>query len=81
MKTHLINEAIESLAMIEEDTTVPKNIRIRIKTTITNLQEEGDESIKIDRSLENLSEVAEDPNLSSYTRMQIWSVVSNLESM
>ena len=58
-----------------------KNIRIKIKSTISILQQDNcDINIKIDRSLQELSEVADDPNISSYTRMQIWSVVSQLES-
>ena len=79
MKHERIVGAIESLSMIEDDSTVPRNIRIRIKTTMKTLQEQGDVSIIIDRSLEELSEVADDPNISSYTRMQIWSIVSQLE--
>ena len=78
----MLSEIIKNLQLIEEDTTIPKNARSRIKNTISILACEGDSNIdiKIDRSLEELGDVVDDPNLPSDTRMQIWSVVSIIES-
>ena len=68
------------LLQIEQDYSVPKNVRLRVKNTINLLEENTDMGIKIDKSLQELDEIAEDPNVPSYTRTQIWNVVSMLES-
>lgn len=77
-----IQQIIEGLSMIDQDTTVPKSARIKIKKAMEILENECEKnlSLKIDRSLQELGDLAEDPKLPQYTRMQIWSVVSLLES-
>ena len=77
-----IQEILEELFTIDQDTTIPKNVRIRVKKAISILENEQSRNInlKIDQSLQELGDLAEDPNLPQYTRMQIWSVVSLLES-
>ncbi len=77
-----LKEVMDDLLLIDQDLSVPKNVRVRIKKAISILSndEEKNINIKIDRSLQELGDVAEDPNLPQYTRMQIWSVVSQLES-
>lgn len=78
----MFQDIMEGLSMIEEDTSVPKNVRIKIKNAVNILSDdqEGNADIKIDRSLQELGDVAEDPNIPQHTRMQIWSVLSMLES-
>ncbi len=75
-------EIMEGLASIEKDTTIPKNVRAKVKNAIVILTDEQEKNIgiKIDRSLQELGDIAEDPNIPPHTRMQIWSVVSRLES-
>ena len=77
-----IQEIVEGLSIIGQDTSVPKNVRIRVQKALSLL--EGtfgrDLDLKIDQSLQELGDIAEDPNLPQYTRMQIWSMVSILES-
>ena len=82
MELERIRGVVDVLSQIEEDFSVPKNIRIKIKCVVASLSE-NDESveIRIDKSLQGLDEISDDPNLSSYTRMQIWNVVSVLESI
>ena len=71
---------LETLSQIEEDLTVPKNIRFHIKTAMTALQEnEVQLAVKIDKALEALTEIDSDPNIPQYTRAQIWNIVSVLE--
>lgn len=72
---------IEWLSQIECDCSIPKSVRIRIKTAMESLNdEEKILGIRIDKSLEELENIADDPNLPDYTRMQIWRAVSLLES-
>lgn len=75
-----IQMIMESLAMIEEDTSVPKNVRSKIKDTMVLLLDENGKSaeLKIDRVMQQLDELNDDPNLPPYTRTQIWNVVSTL---
>ncbi len=75
-------DIMEGLIAIERDTTIPKNVRVKIKNAIEILTGSENDSmdLKIDRSLQQLGDVAEDPNIPQHARMQIWSVVSRLES-
>ena len=75
-----LKNIIDGLASIEQDNSVPRNIRAKIRNAIDILNEPKDMSLKIDKSLDELGEVADDPTVPSYTRMQIWSVVSMLET-
>ncbi len=72
---------VEDLSSIEKDATIPKNVRLRIKTAIELLNgSDPNLNLRIDKSIQELGDVADDPNVPSYTKMQIWSVVSQLES-
>ncbi len=74
---------IENLKIIEQDATVPRNVRSKIKSAIIALEDQNGtaEKVKIDRALQELDDLSDDPNLPSYTRTQIWNVVSTLESI
>jgi len=77
-----VKDSVEILALIEQDNSVPKNVRERIKNSIVALEEKNiDVAIKINRSLQELDEISDDPNVPTYTRTQIWNVVSLLESI
>ncbi len=73
---------MNDLSNIEQDNTIPKNVRVKVKAAIDMLSNELEVNInmRIDKSLQELGEITEDPNLPPHTRMQIWSVVSRLES-
>lgn len=73
-------EAVNLLIQIEEDLTVPKNIRNKIREAISILNGEEEEAIRLDRSLQHLDGMTDDPNVPSYTRAQILNIVSILES-
>lgn len=75
-------EVVEVLLQIEQDLTIPKNVREKVRNTIIALQsKEKDVAIKINESLQELDDVANYPNLPPYTRAQIWQIVSLLESI
>lgn len=75
-------DIMEGLSSIEKDSSIPKNVRAKVKNAMVILtdEQESNVAIKIDRSLQELGDVVEDPNIPAHTRMQIWSVVSRLES-
>lgn len=73
---------IETLGLIKEDNSVPKNVREKVSNSILVLKEKDlDVGIKINKSLQELDDISEDPNIPAYTRTQIWNVVSLLESI
>lgn len=76
-----INDVIESLEEVKEDSTVPKNVRIKIDNIIATLKDSTETSIKISKALSEIDDIADDVNLQSYTRTQIWNVVSILEKI
>ena len=77
-----LQDIMETLALIEQDMSVPKNIRTRVKSAIIVLTEQPPSTINVafDKVIQELDELNEDPNVPVYTRAQIWSVVSSLES-
>lgn len=74
-------QVIELLEQIEQDSTVPKNVKNKIKNTITIMKNEQETPVKINQSLQELDELNNDPNIPQYIRTQIWSIVSSLESI
>ncbi|MEA3378780.1 MAG: UPF0147 family protein [Nanoarchaeota archaeon] len=70
---------IEALTLIEEDMSVPKNIRFKIKNALLALQEEDKElRVKANKALQELDDIADNPNVPPYIRPQIWNIVSLL---
>lgn len=77
-----ISEVLETLNQIEQDLTVPRNVRCKIKSAFLVLEkDEKTLSIRIDQSLQELDDISDDPNIPSYTRTQIWNILSILESI
>ena len=76
-----LNDIIDELNEITEDRSVPKNIKVKIKTTIATLNTAIDVSIKVNKALNELEGITDDLNIQPYTRTQIWNVVSLLEKI
>ncbi|MBS3108413.1 UPF0147 family protein [Candidatus Woesearchaeota archaeon] len=76
-----VDTIVGMLSQIQEDFSVPKSIRDKIKSTISILADSGaDATIKCDRSLQELDDIASDPAIPVYIRTQIWNILSILES-
>ncbi len=77
-----LNTIIHQLEDIDNDKTVPKNIRLSISKVRDELKnEKTDKTVKISSAISVLDEAANDSNLPVYTRTQIMSIVSQLEVM
>ena len=76
-----VETIVLSLNEIQEDGTVPRNVRTQIQSILANLKTETELSIKINKALNDLGEIANDVNLQSYTRTQIYNVISILEKL
>lgn len=81
MPSDQVNGIIAALVELEQDSSVPKNIKDKVQRTLEALQGNGDLSIKVDKALQALDEVSDDINIQPYTRTQIWNIVSMLEKI
>ncbi len=81
MSEENIDEIIEVLEELAEDTTVPKNVKARL-AVISEILKSGDEKeLIVDKALQEMDELGSDNNMQAYTRAQIWNIVSMLESL
>lgn len=75
-----MEEIIEALKEMQEDSTVPKNIKNKIIGIIQVLNEKVETSIKVSKALSELEDLTEDTNMQAYTRTQLWNIISMLEA-
>lgn len=82
MKEELL-ELIEFIKEIEEEGSVPKNVKAKFQTIITDLKGATDDtlSLTVNKLLSDLDEISSDANLDQFTRQQIWSISSMLEAI
>ena len=76
-----IKEVVIVLQELQEDLTVPRNVKNKIQCTIDALKEDKEYSIRVNKALHELDEISDDTNIDQYTRTQIWNVVSVLENI
>ncbi len=77
-----IEEAINMLGMVSEDTTTPRNIRRAAKQSITALHmTDNTPAVRAANSISILDEILQDPNMPPYTRVKLWNVMSLLEAI
>lgn len=78
-----IEEAIEFMSELSEDSSVPRNVKAKMQIIIATLKKTADEdlSLTVNKLLSDLDEMSSDANLDSFTRQQIWSISSLLEGI
>lgn len=84
MKENLekISKAIETLQIVADNTTTPRNIRKTVKDCITMLQDNKlSPAVRAANVISMLDEVLQDPNMPSHSRVTLWSAVSILEGI
>jgi uncharacterized protein (UPF0147 family) len=76
-----VQNIVDALEELNNDKTVPRNIKLKVVEVIEILKEDNgqDMSIKINKALSTLDEVSDDTNIQPYTRTQIWNIASMLE--
>jgi len=76
-----LTSAIELMSEIEDDFSVPRNIRTKVKEIINYFQDDTSIiGIKTSKAIEILDNISDDINVPSHTRAQIWGIMSLLES-
>ncbi len=74
-------DIIEVLSELQNDVTVPRNVKDRLQECVSALQEETELSLRTDKAMQALDELSSDTNLQAYTRTQIWNIASMLEKL
>jgi len=76
-----ISNIIEALQELSNDSTVPRNIKVKVENVINILKDdkEPDNNIKVNKALSELDEISDDTNIQTFTRAQIWNIASMLE--
>ena len=78
---NIMGDVVEILSQIEEDFTVPKNIRVKVKNATVILSgQRNTKEMNVSKVLEELDDISEDINLPTYTSLDILRAVSMLES-
>lgn len=78
---NLIKDVIALLKELDGDSSVPRNVKEKIKITISVLEKDCDIKLKVNKAQHELEEIEDDINLEPYTRTQIWNIVSLLEKI
>ena len=70
-----------ALQELEQDSSTPKNVKMKLANVVKYLGENAEVSIKISKALSELEELSTDINMQSYTRTQLFNIVSLLETV
>lgn len=77
-----IQQAINLLQRIVDDTSVPRNIRRAASEAIKALQTtKYTPGVRASNAITILEEIAQDPNMPTHTRVQLWNITSILETI
>ena len=75
-----LSDVRDALNEMIDDATVPKNVKLKLNSTLQALSDENEDvSLRINKALNELDELTDDINIESFTRTQLWNVVSMLE--
>ena len=76
-----LDNVLNSLNEMHDDSSVPRNVRLKIQGIMHLLKQNAELSIRVNKALSQLDELSNDVNLQSYTRTQIWNLMSMLEKL
>ncbi len=81
MLSQKIADMINLLEELQDDSTVPRNVKDKLQICSSALQDNIEVSLKVDKARHALEAISGDSNLQSYTRTQIWNISSMLERL
>ena len=85
MMTKMLNEKVtnmvEMLTELQEDSTIPRNVKNKLEFCSNALREDIELSLKVDKVKHAIEDISEDSNLEAYTRTQLWNIASELEKL
>jgi len=77
-----VDEAINLLERISEDTTVPRNIRRAATNSLEIIRDQDPElsiAVKANNAIEILDEISQDPNCPAHARTMLLQIITLLE--
>ena len=75
-------EVLEILNTINGDSTVPRNVKIKIQEVGLILKGNSENiALQINKVLQEIDDLSEENNLPDYTRTQLWNIASLLETI
>jgi uncharacterized protein (UPF0147 family) len=81
VKTRL-NQIIDVLDQLSEDTSVPRNIRRGATEAKAKLNQDGEAmDVRVSSSIGKLDDLANDPNIPMHGRTVIYRIISELENV
>ncbi len=78
-----LDQVIDLLEELQEDTSVSKNVKLKIQAMKEELQGANADnmSLTVNKILSDLEDISSDVNIPMFVRTQLWSVTSLLESL
>ncbi|MFC1691023.1 UPF0147 family protein [Nanoarchaeota archaeon] len=76
-----LQNIVQALEELQEDNTIPKNVKTKLGNIKEILQQQEELSLKLNKALNELDEISDDVNVQSYTRTQLWNIASMLEAI
>lgn len=76
-----LNMVMEAVGELQDDSTLPRNIKIKLDLISEILHKETELSVRVNKALDELDSISDDANIQPYTRTQIWNIVSMLETL
>jgi len=82
MTNEIIEQVCDGLDMLNEDTSVARNIRRGAEQVKTLLLSDSDPlDVRVATATSRLDELANDPNIPLHGRTLIWNIMSRLEEL
>ena len=81
MAEERVEEIIAVIKEVQEDSTVPKSIKLKMQKMVEILSENTDISIKVNKTLHELEMIDGDNNTDSFVRTQLMNIASMLENV
>lgn len=78
-----LQQVFDMLDELQEDTSVSKNVKLKIQVMKQELQGSSKEdlSLVVNKILSDLEDLSGDVNIPMFVRTQIWSITSLLETL
>lgn len=76
-----VHDIVEVLKDMQEDNTVPKNVKTKLTEIEAMLNSDGEKSMNVNKAIDILVDITDDVNLQAYVRTRLLNIVSMLESM
>ncbi len=77
-----LNQAINTINLVVNNTNIPRNIRKVTKEVVDGLHDKRvSAGVRAANAMSVLEEVSQDPNVPSFARVTLWNAVSVLEGI